>query len=71
MYPNSELITRSYSAFKAGDHESMARCYSDGPRFSDSVFTDLDHDRVRAKAATQLARFQAEETRAGGYVRHE
>jgi hypothetical protein len=49
MHPNAELITRFYSAFKAGDHESMARwCYSDSARFSDPVFPDLGADRVRA-----------------------
>jgi hypothetical protein len=48
MHPNAELIARFYSAFKARDHESMARCYSDSARFSDPVFPELDADRVRA-----------------------
>jgi len=48
MHPNAELITKFYSAWRAGDHETMARCYSDKARFSDPVFPDLDADRVRA-----------------------
>ena len=42
------LLTTFYSAFAAGDHETMARCYSDDATFSDPVFPDLDADGVRA-----------------------
>jgi hypothetical protein len=48
MHPNAELITRFYSAFAAGDHETMARSYSDKARFSDPVFPSLDANEVRA-----------------------
>jgi len=48
MHPNAELVTSFYSAWRAGDHETMARCYADSARFSDPVFPDLDADRVRA-----------------------
>jgi hypothetical protein len=48
MHPNAELVTRFYSAWRAGDHETMARCYADNARFSDPVFPDLDADQVRA-----------------------
>ena len=48
MHPNAELITRFYSAWEAGDHETMARCYADNARFSDPVFPDLDAERVSA-----------------------
>jgi hypothetical protein len=48
MHPNAELITRFYSAFAAGDHETMARSYSDKVHFSDPVFPSLDADEVRA-----------------------
>jgi hypothetical protein len=48
MHPNAELINRVYSAFAAGDHETMARSYSDKARFSDPVFPNLDAGQVRA-----------------------
>ena len=48
MHPNAELVTSFYSAWRAGDHETMARCYADSARFSDPVFPDLDADRTRA-----------------------
>ena len=48
MHPNAELITTFYSAFAAGDHQTMARCYSDDATFSDPVCPDLDADGVRA-----------------------
>ena len=47
-HKNAELITRFYSAFKEGDHETMAACYSDRATFSDPVFPDLDAEEVRA-----------------------
>jgi ketosteroid isomerase-like protein len=48
MHPNEELITRFYSAFAAGDHETMAACYSDEATFSDPVFPRLDAEQARA-----------------------
>ena len=37
-----ELIERFYTAFAAGDVETMASCYHEDARFSDPVFPDLD-----------------------------
>ena len=37
-----ELIERFYTAFAAGDVETMASCYHQDARFSDPVFPDLD-----------------------------
>ena len=48
MHPNAELIDRFYSAFVAGDHTTMARCYADDATFSDPVFPDLDAEGARA-----------------------
>jgi ketosteroid isomerase-like protein len=48
MHPNEELITRFYSAFAAGDHATMAACYSDEATFSDPVFPRLDAEQTRA-----------------------
>ncbi|MDP9067438.1 MAG: nuclear transport factor 2 family protein [Actinomycetota bacterium] len=47
MHPNAELLTRFYSAFAEGDHETMARCYADDGTFSDPVFPQLDADGAR------------------------
>lgn len=41
MSANKELIERFYTAFDAGDGETMAACYSPDVRFSDPVFPDL------------------------------
>ena len=48
MEQNSEVLTRFYTAFSAGDHATMAECYADDARFSDPVFEDLDAEQVRA-----------------------
>lgn len=48
MHPNAALITSFYSAFTAGDHETMAACYADDAVFSDPVFPRLEADEVRA-----------------------
>ena len=48
MHPNAGLIDRFYSAFAAGDHETMARCYSNDAGFTDPVFGDLSSEQVRA-----------------------
>ncbi|MDQ3985503.1 MAG: nuclear transport factor 2 family protein [Actinomycetota bacterium] len=48
MHPNAEVIDRFYSALAAGDHETMARSYSDNARFKDPVFSDLSAEQVRA-----------------------
>lgn len=45
---STELLTTFYSAFAEGDHETMARCYSDDATFSDPVFPELDADATRA-----------------------
>ena len=37
-----ELIERFYTAFAAGDVETMASCYHEDARFSDPVFPELD-----------------------------
>ena len=37
-----ELIERFYTAFAAGDVETMASCYHKDARFSDPVFPELD-----------------------------
>ncbi len=48
MHPNAELITRFYSAFAAGDHETMAASYADAASFGDPVFPHLEVEQVRA-----------------------
>lgn len=48
MHPNLELVTHFYSAFAAGDHATMARCYADDATFSDPVFPELDAESVCA-----------------------
>lgn len=48
MHPNAELLTTFYSAFAAGDHAAMARCYADDATFSDPVFPRLGADDARA-----------------------
>ncbi len=48
MHPNAELLTRFYSAFAAGDHRTMAKCYADDATFSDPVFPALDAEGARA-----------------------
>jgi len=48
VHPNEELISRFYSAFASGDHETMASSYTDDATFSDPVFPHLFADEVRA-----------------------
>ena len=48
MHPNEELITRFYSAFRAGDHATMEAGYTDDATFSDPVFPTLSAEEVRA-----------------------
>ena len=48
MHPNEELISRFYTAFAAGDHETMAASYTDDASFSDPVFPHLSADEVGA-----------------------
>ncbi len=47
-HPNDLLIERFYTAFNAGDGETMAACYSPEVRFSDPVFPDLRGSRAGA-----------------------
>lgn len=48
MHPNVELLDSFYSAFAAGDHETMASAYADAATFSDPVFPKLDANKARA-----------------------
>jgi ketosteroid isomerase-like protein len=48
VHPNEELISRFYSAFASGDHETMAASYTDDASFSDPVFPHLSADEARA-----------------------
>jgi ketosteroid isomerase-like protein len=48
VHPNEELISRFYSGFASGDHETMAASYADDASFSDPVFPSLSADEVRA-----------------------
>jgi ketosteroid isomerase-like protein len=48
VHPNEQLISRFYSAFASGDHETMAAGYTDDASFSDPVFPHLSADDVRA-----------------------
>lgn len=48
MHPNGELVAAFYSAFAAGDHQTMASCYADDATFGDPVFPRLDADEARA-----------------------
>lgn len=47
-HPNDQLIERFYTAFNAGDGDTMAACYSPDVRFSDPVFPDLRGSRAGA-----------------------
>ena len=52
-----ELIERFYTAFAAGDVETMASCYHQDARFSDPVFPDLDgRDEVMKMWRTLVGR---------------
>jgi limonene-1,2-epoxide hydrolase len=48
VHPNVELLDSFYSAFAAGDHETMASAYADTATFSDPVFPKLDAEEARA-----------------------
>lgn len=48
MHPNEVLLTYFYTSFQQKDYKGMQHCYSDGARFNDPVFTDLDASQVRA-----------------------
>jgi limonene-1,2-epoxide hydrolase len=48
MHQNAELIQRFYSAFAAGDHQTMASSYTDDATFSDPVFPNLNAEEARA-----------------------
>jgi len=48
VQPNTEVISRFYSAFAAGDHATMAASYTDDATFSDPVFPSLSAHEVRA-----------------------
>lgn len=71
-HPNDQLIERFYTAFNAGDGDTMAACYAPEVRFSDPVFPDLRGSRAGAmwKMLTsvpgdlrvELREHQAEET---------
>lgn len=43
---NRATIKRFYTAFDAGDGETMAACYAPGVHFSDPVFPDLNGDEA-------------------------
>ncbi|MBA2763391.1 MAG: nuclear transport factor 2 family protein [Thermoleophilaceae bacterium] len=47
-HPNDQLIERFYTAFNAGDGDTMAACYAPEVRFSDPVFPDLRGSRAGA-----------------------
>jgi len=71
-HPNDQLIERFYTAFNAGDGDTMAACYAPEVRFADPVFPDLRGSRAGAmwKMLTsvpgdlrvELREHQAEET---------
>ncbi len=60
MHPNAALLERFYTAFAAGDSETMAACYAPDVHFSDPVFPDLkggdagDMWRMLCEAASDL-----------------
>jgi len=55
-HPNTNLITRLYTALAACDGAAMGACYADDARFSDPAFRDLDAPGVRAMWAMLCAR---------------
>jgi ketosteroid isomerase-like protein len=48
MHPNAALLTAFYTAFAAGDSETMAASYADDATFSDPIFPELDAEHTRA-----------------------
>ena len=47
-HPNAQLVTRFYTALKAGDLDTMIGCYADDIWFSDPVFPNLRGKEVGA-----------------------
>ncbi len=56
MHPNTQLITRFYTAFQRRDAAAMAACYHADIRFSDPVFPDLRGAQAGAMWAMLCAR---------------
>lgn len=56
MHPNQALISRFYTAFNAGDAETMAVRYADDATFEDPAFGELNAVEVRAMWRMLLGR---------------